>query len=292
MADVNDQLSSIFRAERDGVKAEARIGGTLPLVAAASMEIVSTRPTMLRKDYPVQITGLEGLGEEVRMVPCPGLLYKTLWVTADNDRYRQNYLAFLRQSHGLQLERIPEPFDVDHMFNRARALRYGYKYVRLALVDSKVNQSHGAGYEKTVTRGNRERLDTTRALMDEIGCMKFFGFMNPSESRPRKDEIDSYARFAAAEFGMSEADVKVEHFDTHQGGLLLCAERWALSGRRLRRRGRKGVGRRTPPETSPADARRTWGEWRERGLDFVHLRGQRVRANGEVVEGDRGGPEP
>jgi hypothetical protein len=206
--DVNKQVKRIWKAERDAVTAEARFGGCLPLVAAANMDIVSSYPTPLRREAPVTISKLSNRGEEVQIVSCPRFNHKTLWVSAEDRKYGSYYLEFISQCYGLALDRIPKPYNVDHMFNQKRALKYGYKYVRLALVSGPVNQSHGPGYEKTVTRGTRERGDTSRALMDEIGCMKFYGFMNPNVAKPRQSEIDAYARFASVEFGMSEAQVK------------------------------------------------------------------------------------
>ena len=160
--DVDKELSQIWKAEREAVTAEARLGGCLPLVAAANMEIVSSNPSLLRKEAPLTISQLSDRGEEAQVVSCPKFNYKTIWVSAEDNNYRSYYLQFLRQCHGLPLERIPRPYDVDHMFNQKRALKYGYRYVRLALVNGPVNQSHGSGYEKMVTRGSRQRRDTSR----------------------------------------------------------------------------------------------------------------------------------
>jgi hypothetical protein len=225
--DIHTRLARICKAERDAVRVEVRLGGCLPLVAAAGMDIVATIPTFLRRQAPVVIGNLDNRGDEVRVVTCPKLDYKTLWVRAKEDKYATFYLEYLRQCHGLDLAALPKPYNVDHLFNQKRALKYGYAYVRLGLVPGPVNQSHGAGYEKAVTRSERQRRDTSRALMDEIGCMKFYGYMTPTADLPRQSEIDAYVRFAATEFNMPEREVrqslailldKAEFFKTKRTG--------------------------------------------------------------------------
>jgi hypothetical protein len=44
--------------------------------------------------------------------------------------------------------------------------------------------------------------------MDEIACMKYFGFLPPLRSDPRDEEIDAYATFAAAKLGLDADDVR------------------------------------------------------------------------------------
>ncbi|WP_257453454.1 hypothetical protein [Archangium lipolyticum] len=39
-------------------------------------------------------------------------------------------------------------YDVDHIYTKVRAQMYGYQYVRLALVDHRINRGNGAGIEK------------------------------------------------------------------------------------------------------------------------------------------------
>jgi len=208
MADTSSGLDQIWKSERDAVKNEVRLGGCLPVVAAATADIVATLPTRLRSQAPVAISQLSGRGDVAFVASCPSLSYKTLWVRADDDAYAKYYLEFLDQYHNLKFSGVPKPYNVDHMFNRQRALKYAYRYVRMALVNGPVNSSHGAGYEKSTTNSRRERRDTSIALMDEIGSMKFYGFMNPSVAKPNQAEIDRYARFSALEFGMSESEVK------------------------------------------------------------------------------------
>jgi hypothetical protein len=172
------------------------------------MDIVSTQPSPLRIECPVLVRQLsDKVGDRAQVVVCPNLGYKTLWVDAADKKYRDHYLQFLQQEHGLNLKAIPKPFDVDHLFNATRATKYSYRFVRTALVDSPVNRSHGPGYEKTSTQGNRDRYPGS-AQMDEIISMKFYNFMNPNMDEPRVAEIDAYVRFASAEFGFSEKDIR------------------------------------------------------------------------------------
>jgi hypothetical protein len=131
-----------------------------------------------------------------------------LWVATDNDRYRDDYLTFLNSEYHLAMQAIPKPFDVDHLYNRARARAYGLRYIRTALVGSAPNRSHGAGPEKDVTLNEARRERRDHKLMDEITCMKYFGFLAPLRSNPRKSEIDAYAAFAAAKLGLDPDQVR------------------------------------------------------------------------------------
>ncbi len=105
------EVKRIWKAEQDAVTAEARLGGCLPLVAAANMDIVSRNPSPLRREAPVTISKLSNRGEEAQVVSCPKLNYKTLWVTAEDKNYRSYYLEFLRQCCGLALDMGAKPFN-------------------------------------------------------------------------------------------------------------------------------------------------------------------------------------
>ena len=203
-----DRLREIMQAERDGLKAEERISHCPPYVAVADMEIAAHSPMNLRRQAPVTCSRLEGRGDQAFAMDCPALHYKALWVLAADSNYRKYYREFLGQEHKLQLEALPKEFDVDHLFNRQRAIKYGYRYCRMALVGYSANRSHGASYEKIATQGTRQRGDCTRVLMDEITHMKYYGFMSPSEANPRPEEIEAYARFAAVEFGQDPSETR------------------------------------------------------------------------------------
>ena len=106
---------------------------------------------------------------------------------------------------------------VDHLYNRARALNYGLQYVRLALVRHAVNRSHGAAYEKDITKNEAGREKKDMKLMDEITSMKYFGFLSPLRDDPLEAEVDAYAAFAAAKLGLDPQDTAEYPPAAHEG---------------------------------------------------------------------------
>jgi hypothetical protein len=104
---------------------------------------------------------------------------------------------------------IPKPFDVDHLYNRARSENYRLRFLRVALVSHSVNRSHGAGPEKGVTANEALRNAQGRPkLMDEIAPMKYWGFLPPLRDDPRDSEISAYATFAGAKLGLDPKEVR------------------------------------------------------------------------------------
>lgn len=67
-----------------------------------------------------------------------------LWVRPDYLKYREAWRAAFGS--------VASGYQVDHLYSKARALAYGYGYVRLVLTDSKVNMSFGGGIEKQMLK--------------------------------------------------------------------------------------------------------------------------------------------
>ena len=201
-------LPEIVKADQDALAAETRAAQCPPFVAVNELEIVRTMPSAFRAAHPVTITPLEPSSTRSYVVDCPSLHSKVLWVTTANNQYREDYLAFINRTHSLTLTAIPKSYDVDHLYNRTRAQSYAMKFIRTALVGYTPNRSHGAGYEKDITTNEALRFRKDRKLMDEITCMKFFGFLSPLRSDPRDAEVDAYATFAASHLGLSFKEVK------------------------------------------------------------------------------------
>jgi hypothetical protein len=112
-------------------------------------------------------------------LPYPA--FKVLWVNLQIDKqdryYGEDYLAFMNSEWQTGLQAIPDPYDVDYLYNSGRARIYGLQYVRLALVHYKGNRSHGAGPEKDVTKNEEHRKVSDRKLMDELTPMKYWGYL-------------------------------------------------------------------------------------------------------------------
>jgi len=131
-----------------------------------------------------------------------------LWLGTGDDDYRNDYLLYLNSTYDLGLTEIPKAYDVDHLYNRSRAKAYGLQYIRMALVRDAPNRSHGGAYEKDITRNEAERQRGDMKLMDEITCMKYFGFLSPLRNDPRDSEVSAYATFAACKLGLDAKEVR------------------------------------------------------------------------------------
>jgi hypothetical protein len=202
-------VQDVIAREQNALAAETRIAGCPPYVAANDLNEVLQTPYVFRTKHPAAVRPLSGARGAAFIVACPSLGSSALWVGTHNKSYRQDYLQFLNLEYGLNLTAIPRPFDVDHLYNQARGAIYKLGFLRTALVAHVVNRSHGAGPEKDVTI-NEELREPRSGLkqMDEIACMKYFGFLPPLQSDPRDQEIEAYAIFAAAKLGLDADAVR------------------------------------------------------------------------------------
>ncbi len=201
------KVDSVIEREREGLMAETRIAQCPPFVAVNNMAVVAQYPTALRAKHPAKVSALKGSKGSAFVVDCPSLKSACLWVATSNDGYREDYLEFLRSVHGLQIAAIPTGFDVDHLYNRSRAQIYMLEFIRLALVKGAANRSHGASYEKDLTRNEAARVRKEMKLMDEISMMKYFGYLSPLRSNPRAAEVRAYANFAASQMGLDADEI-------------------------------------------------------------------------------------
>jgi hypothetical protein len=200
-------IESVIRSEREGMIAETRLAQCPPFVAVNNMDVVAHYPTTLRWTHPAKITALKGARGSAFVAECASLKSTCLWVATANDDYREDYLEFLRSVHGLKIDSIPGAYDVDHLYNRSRAQVYMLGFIRLALVKGAANRSHGASYEKDLTRNEAARVRKEMKLMDEISMMKYFGYLSPLRSNPRAAEVRAYASFASSQMGLDADEI-------------------------------------------------------------------------------------
>jgi hypothetical protein len=200
-------VDSVIESEREAMIAETRIAQCPPFVAVNNMEVVAQYPTVLRSAHPASVKPLNGAKGSAFVVECASLQSTCLWVATASDSYREDYLQFLRSTHGLQIASIPNAYDVDHLYNRSRAQIYMLGFIRLALVKGAANRSHGASYEKDLTRNEAARVRKEMKLMDEISMMKYFGYLSPLRANPRAAEVRAYASFAASQMGLDADEI-------------------------------------------------------------------------------------
>ncbi len=201
-------VGAVVRRERDALAAETRIAHCPPLVAVNDIDEVARVPSQLRWNHSATVTALSGAKGAAFIVDCSSLQSASLWCGIENNTYRDDYLRFLNATYQLNIDRIPPCYDVDHLYNRSRAQIYGLRFIRLALVEGRANRSHGAAYEKDITTNEAVRVRKDMKLMDEISCMKYFGFLSPLRDNPREGEVKAYAAFAASRLGLDPALVR------------------------------------------------------------------------------------
>jgi len=108
--------------------------GLLPYAAVTEPSVIARTPTFLRAMHPVTLETLAGRERGMAFVQvCPSLKYRFLWVHADNNDYRQDYVTFLREVHKVHGD-LPPQIHVDHLYNRDRAKQMQTPFIRVVLV--------------------------------------------------------------------------------------------------------------------------------------------------------------
>ena len=201
-------IASVIEGEHEALAAETRIAKCPPIVAVNDIEEVTRVPSKLRWNHAATVRALPGANGRAFVVGCVSLKSSVLWASANSEDYREDYLRFLNVEYKLNIPKIPPPYDVDHLYNRSRALLYGLRFIRLALVKDSANRSHGAAYEKDITTNEAARERRDMKLMDEISSMKYFGFLSPLRNNPRAAEVTAYANFAASKLGLDPNEIR------------------------------------------------------------------------------------
>lgn len=137
---------------------------------------------------------------------CPSLRYKFLWVHADNNDYRQDYITFLREVHKIT-DDLPKELHADHLYNRQRAKQLETPFVRMVLTPQTINSSHGAAYEKSRTRNRLGRAGRDHT-MDEITLMKLCGIPSPKKGQPLTAEMVAHVHRIAQLYGMTVIEIE------------------------------------------------------------------------------------
>lgn len=75
--------------------------------------------------------------------------------------------------------RLSERYDVDHLYNRERAIHFGYAYVRMFPVLIEANRSHGGGYEGAITEADAGWRVKKLRLMDTVSMRKLHSALSP-----------------------------------------------------------------------------------------------------------------
>ena len=174
-------LERVITEEREALTAEFLFPAGIsriqipPYCAVPEFQVLRITPSELRSRYPIFVEDLQpGTPGRAFVQICPGLRYRFLWTHVDNDAYRDDYVFFLRKHHNMHISDLPSSYQVDHLYNRARAREMRLPFVRTVLLPKSVNMSHGAGYEKSRTRSGVGVPGRQRKI-DEIVLMKLWG---------------------------------------------------------------------------------------------------------------------
>lgn len=143
----------------------------------------------------------------------------SLWVDPRKAAYVDLFRQFLTH-HRVEAEQLTDRYDVDHMYNRERAINFGYVLVRMFPIAKGANRSHGAGYEKAMTASDIGRRRKVMKLMDEVSAMKFFGVPSPSKRGGLSPGQQAHVGTMAALF-----DLTAEQIEQGMNGLMRRAHR-------------------------------------------------------------------
>lgn len=203
-------LNDVRCLERDALLGEYLIPSGIiqvpPYVAVSAISDLTSTPSALRAKYPLSIDPFPGSDISKGFVQhCPILNYRFLWLDPDDDGYKTKYEAFLARHYDIKV--MPGGYDVDHLFNRARAIGLKLSYVRMVLLGPGENRSHGAGYEKSRTQGQIGTPGNQRGI-DEITLMKLCGIRSPRKNRPLSSDMLAHIQRIAAMFGIPPLEIE------------------------------------------------------------------------------------
>lgn len=119
-----------------------------------------------------------------RVKPASAMAFRSatqasLWVNPRSESYVNYFRIFLTTLCGVDASMLTVTHDIDHLYNRERAINFGYAYVRMFPVRLDANRSHGAGYEKAITEADLGRGTKTMKLMDTVSMLKLHDALSP-----------------------------------------------------------------------------------------------------------------
>ncbi|KOS64448.1 hypothetical protein AN161_02525 [Lysinibacillus sp. FJAT-14222] len=95
--------------------------------------------------------------------------------------YRDRFKNFLFEKYQIPLNSVPKELNVDHVFNKGRAINY---YIRMILLDETANQAWGRAYEKSMTQRRKNSRNNRLLFLDYSIFLKILEL--PSFKKGRK----------------------------------------------------------------------------------------------------------
>nr|WP_314075231.1 hypothetical protein [uncultured Roseococcus sp.] len=195
---VQDPFSPVLSRLQAGLVAESAHLGRIPIIVAAlNLDILKTF-WRYRTQPDVTFTPYGGGGQAyVQNGPAGAVL----WMDPAASGYRDLFGRFLTEHWGTARTLTNSGYDVDHMYNRARARRYGYGLVRMFLVRGEINRDHGRAWERQIGTAEKDRFVKIMKLLDGMSELKVLG-LPPVKNGLLLPEHHAAARQAAAQYGI------------------------------------------------------------------------------------------
>lgn len=191
-----DPFADIVTGLQAAIVGESSRMGRIPIIVAAQTLDILKGYWSNHPRHGVSFTAF-GDNAYVQNGPCGAML----WMDPVASGYRDTYGRFLRQHWGATRDLTNSGYDVDHVYNRARARHYGYKFVRMFLVRAEANRDHGRAYEKQIGSVERNRFVKIMKLLDGMSELKVLGLLAVRDGL-LTPEHHAAARRAAAQYGI------------------------------------------------------------------------------------------
>ena len=135
------------------------------------------------KQYGWELSSLPGTdAKSVIVLKKSENAISELWVRWNYRNYRRAFQIFLRHVHNCGDTPIPPNLQVDHLqaTHRFKANHPDY-FIRLFLMEQKINGAYGAGFEKSFNHMERENFPRGGIHMDWMMFLKVFGAVPPGK---------------------------------------------------------------------------------------------------------------
>lgn len=111
-----------------------------------------------------------------------------LWVRHDYSDYRKAFIRYFSTYYS-KIDTLPRKYQVDHLLPKALFTRTTSNYfIRIILIEGKINSSYGSGFEKMFYVRERERTDPIGGYhMDWIALCKLFEINIPGKNESKKN---------------------------------------------------------------------------------------------------------
>ena len=167
-----DPFAGIVNRLQGAIVGESARMGRIPIIVAVqTLDILKG----YWRNYPRHGVSFDKFDDRDNAIVQKGPCGAMLWMDPVADGYRAAYGKFLQQHWGATRDLTNSGYDVDHVYNRARAKQYGYKFVRMFLVRADANRDHGRAYEKQIGSVEANRRVKIMKLLDGMSELKVLG---------------------------------------------------------------------------------------------------------------------